>query len=214
MILKQLEIMRKNLYQFHGVGIASVQCAEILKPLKIVIVGTNDNSNLSVPNQRYPDYLIPNEQVLINPKITFFEGAYYPITGEGCLSVEGNIRGQVKRYKKIKVEYFDENGLFHKEELKDMKAHIAQHELDHLEGKVYLQIILMKLTNNQKKEVENILDEVINRPSKEIQKNNNPILSFIKSEAQGVIVDKTLLKKAALSSPVEILKRILNEIKK
>ena len=56
---------------------------------------------------------------------------------EGCLSLPG-IRGLVPRYQAIKVEYTSGEGQLHRRELKDFVARIFQHELDHLNGIVFV----------------------------------------------------------------------------
>ena len=68
--------------------------------------------------------------VMINPVILQKSQPYE--TEEGCLSLDG-VR-KTKRYKKIKVQYFDET---YKKHVQDYEGHIAQiiqHECDHLEG--------------------------------------------------------------------------------
>jgi peptide deformylase len=56
---------------------------------------------------------------------------------EGCLSIPG-IRGLVPRYRTIEVEYTDCLGRLQRQELSDFVARIFQHELDHLNGLVFL----------------------------------------------------------------------------
>ena len=68
--------------------------------------------------------------VMINPVILQKSQPYE--TEEGCLSLDGSRK--TKRYKKIKVQYFDET---YKKHVQDYEGHIAQiiqHECDHLEG--------------------------------------------------------------------------------
>lgn len=70
--------------------------------------------------------------VMFNPVIVSKSGLYE--TEEGCLSLEG-VR-KTNRYKEIEVEYFDLNWNKQKIKLKDWPAQIAQHEIDHLSGKI------------------------------------------------------------------------------
>jgi peptide deformylase len=56
---------------------------------------------------------------------------------EGCLSIPG-IRALVPRYKKISVQYINEQGLYVELELDGFIARVFQHEYDHLIGKVFL----------------------------------------------------------------------------
>ena len=70
--------------------------------------------------------------VMFNPVIVSKSGLYE--TEEGCLSLEG-VR-KTNRYKEIEVEYLDFNWKKQKLKLKDWPAQIAQHEIDHLSGKI------------------------------------------------------------------------------
>lgn len=68
--------------------------------------------------------------IMYNPKILKCEDAYD--TKEGCLSLNG-LR-MAKRYKKIKVEYYNEKFELRIKTFKDFTAQIIQHEIDHLKG--------------------------------------------------------------------------------
>lgn len=70
--------------------------------------------------------------VMFNPVIVSKSGLYE--TEEGCLSLEGVHK--TNRYKEIEVEYLDFNWKKQKLKLKDWPAQIAQHEIDHLSGKI------------------------------------------------------------------------------
>lgn len=70
--------------------------------------------------------------VMFNPVIISKSGLYE--AEEGCLSLDG-VR-KTERYREIEVEYFDFNWKRQKMKLKDWRAQIAQHEIDHLSGKI------------------------------------------------------------------------------
>jgi len=70
--------------------------------------------------------------VMFNPVLVRGSGLYE--TEEGCLSLDG-VR-KTTRYQEIEVEYLDFNWKKQKIKLKDWSAQIAQHEMDHLSGKV------------------------------------------------------------------------------
>jgi peptide deformylase len=57
---------------------------------------------------------------------------------EGCLSIPG-VYEEVERAKHIKVEYFDRHGIKHTIEDDDFLAIAIQHEMDHLDGKVFIE---------------------------------------------------------------------------
>jgi len=72
---------------------------------------------------------------IVNPKITLANGE--EIAEEGCLSVVG-IRGTVKRPESIVVEYTDREGTACKLEAQGMLARIFCHEVDHLDGVLFV----------------------------------------------------------------------------
>ncbi|MFA5174860.1 MAG: peptide deformylase [Patescibacteria group bacterium] len=86
-----------------------------------------------------------NPTVLVNPEIkpsSLLKKWDY----EGCLSVP-NICGQVKRWKKIKIEALNEKGEILKFRASDFLARLIQHEVDHLDG-----ILFIDKAKNIKKE--------------------------------------------------------------
>lgn len=76
------------------------------------------------------------ELVIINP-VWKKAGLFKIWDEEGCLSVP-NIFGEVKRYKKIKVTGWDENGKDLDFTASDFLARIIQHETDHLDGVLFI----------------------------------------------------------------------------
>lgn len=72
---------------------------------------------------------------LVNPKITEREGS--TIAQEGCLSIPG-LYGDVERNLKIVVEGFDRRGKAIAFEMEGMPARVVQHEVDHLEGVLFI----------------------------------------------------------------------------
>lgn len=76
-----------------------------------------------------------DEIVLINPKITGKSGS--DVMEEGCLSIPG-ASGKVKRALEVRVEYTDIGGRTIKATFKGLSARIVQHELDHLNGFLFI----------------------------------------------------------------------------
>lgn len=89
-------------------------------------------ANMIGYNKRCIIYINEKEEmeIMINPIIIKMEMEYE--AEEGCLSLEG-VR-KTKRYKKIKVEYFNTNFEKRIKTFKDFTAQIIQHEIDHLDG--------------------------------------------------------------------------------
>jgi len=73
--------------------------------------------------------------VLINPEITKWEG--FEIGREGCMSVP-DYTGNVIRAKTIHLTALDENGSEHEYDMEAYEARAVQHEIDHLEGLLFL----------------------------------------------------------------------------
>jgi peptide deformylase len=73
---------------------------------------------------------------MINPKIRAHSQEMRK-DWEGCLSIPG-LRGLIPRYQTIEVEYTSRDGQICREVLSDFIARIFQHELDHLNGLVFL----------------------------------------------------------------------------
>lgn len=77
--------------------------------------------------------------VAINPKIiSYSEERIYVEEGEGCLSVNRPVDGIVPRYARIKVEAQDLNGEVHTYRLREDLSVAFQHELDHLNGVLFV----------------------------------------------------------------------------
>lgn len=110
----------------NGVGIAAPQLGHSLRILVIA----------SRPNLRYPHAPLMEPTVLVNPRLVAASDEM-EMGWEGCLSVPG-VRGQVPRHQTVEVEYCDRHGQPHHQIWQGFVARIFQHEVDHLEGKVFL----------------------------------------------------------------------------
>lgn len=121
-----IDAMHETMLARNGVGIAAPQ---VYLSRRIIIVA-------SKPNSRYPDAPEMDAIVMINPEI--IESSNIKISGEeGCLSVDAE-RGQVVRASSIVVNYMDVNGDKITSEFTGFPARIVQHELDHLNGILFV----------------------------------------------------------------------------
>ena len=83
-----------------------------------------------------------HEYVLANPKIvSHSEELTYLPNGEGCLSVKKDIVGIVPRYKRVKITGYNINGDLIEIKAKGLIGIIIQHEIDHLNGKMFYDYI-------------------------------------------------------------------------
>ncbi|MBD1876498.1 peptide deformylase [Nodosilinea sp. FACHB-131] len=110
----------------NGVGIAAPQLGHSLRILVIA----------SRPNLRYPHAPLMEPTVLVNPRLVSASDEL-ELGWEGCLSVPG-VRGQVPRHQTVEVEYCDRHGQPQRQIWQGFVARIFQHEVDHLDGKVFL----------------------------------------------------------------------------
>jgi peptide deformylase len=116
---KLVEDMAETMYAAPGVGLAATQ-VDVHKQI-IVIDVSEDHSDL---------------RVFINPEITRREGL--AVNQEGCLSVPG-IYDNVERAESVTVTALDKNGSRFTLNASGMLATCIQHEMDHLEGKVFVE---------------------------------------------------------------------------
>lgn len=122
--IKQLaEDMLDTMYSHDGIGLAACQVG-VLKRVVVYDVTYIDEKKGK------------KAVVLINPKITSRSKSKV-IVEEGCLSFP-DIFENVERYEKVTVEYTDLDGKKVVKNVKDMEAVCIQHELDHLDGIVFL----------------------------------------------------------------------------
>jgi peptide deformylase len=121
--------MSETMYQADGIGLAAPQVGKSIR--LIVIDGTRVEEDDEERSELH-DF----KKVMINPRIIDEEGEEWEFN-EGCLSIP-NIREDVKRKPVLRLEYMDENFDFHDEEFSGMKARILQHEMDHVNGILFI----------------------------------------------------------------------------
>ena len=110
----------------NGAGLAANQVGE---PIRIAAIEVNDNP-------RYPYKPRIPLTVVVNPVLTPVDAELVEIN-EGCLSVP-NLRGNVMRHVTVRVQYLDRHGVAHDEVKRGLTAGTFQHELDHLDGVLFL----------------------------------------------------------------------------
>lgn len=83
----------------------------------------------------------PIWEVMINPEI-ISESEKQSTSWEGCLSIrDGDLFGKVTRPERVTVEFIDQDGNKKKLKAKGYFSHVVQHELDHLDGVLFLKYI-------------------------------------------------------------------------
>lgn len=116
-----IDDMLDTMYEANGVGLAAPQVG-ILKRVVVIDCGFEE----------------PDPIILINPEIVEADGEQ--VGEEGCLSVPGK-SGQVTRPNHVKVKAFDRNMKPFEVEGEGLLARAFCHEIDHLKGKLYVDLV-------------------------------------------------------------------------
>jgi peptide deformylase len=121
--------MYETMYKSDGMGLAAPQIGLSIRLFVIDLTPLEDE---------YPE-LKNYKKTFINAHIREYEGEMIPMN-EGCLSLP-QIREDVNRNNRIRVEYYDENWEFHDEVFEGFPARVIQHEYDHLDGILFVDLI-------------------------------------------------------------------------
>lgn len=106
----------------NGIGLAANQIG-VLKKILVVDISEMDEGKGTKP------------LIVINPKIKKETGKW--TMEEGCLSIP-TLRADVERAEKISLKYFDENLIEHNETFSGLLARVLLHEIDHLNGILFI----------------------------------------------------------------------------
>ncbi len=113
-----IDDMFETMYVAPGIGLAATQ-VDVHKRLLVTDVSSEKD----------------DPHVLINPEILALDGV--AITEEGCLSVPGFYE-EVERAEHVRVRYQDRDGEQQESEFEGLLAVCVQHEMDHLQGKLFV----------------------------------------------------------------------------
>jgi len=121
--------MHETMYNAYGVGLAAPQ---IGLPIRLFLVDTSPFAEDEGLSNEEQEQLKDFKCTFINAKIIEEDGDEWAFN-EGCLSIP-NIREDVFRQSKIKIQYQDEEFNEHVKEFDGLIARVIQHEYDHIEG--------------------------------------------------------------------------------
>ena len=121
-----IEDMFETMYDAPGIGLAAIQVGV---PKRLVVMDLQEKNEETGATIREP-------RVFINPEI-LESSAETSIYNEGCLSVPDQY-ADVERPALVRARWLDRDGKVHEQELDDMLATCLQHEMDHLEGILFI----------------------------------------------------------------------------
>jgi peptide deformylase len=141
-----IDDMFETMYAAPGIGLAAVQVGV---PKRILVI------DLQEPEEEDGDP-VRDPRVFINPEILSASDTLQPYN-EGCLSVP-EMYAEVVRPARVRARWLDRDGNSHEEELDGLLAICLQHEMDHLEGILFIdhlsrlkrEMILKKLAKYRK----------------------------------------------------------------
>ena len=142
-----MDDMLETMYNAPGIGLAAIQ---IGVPKRVIVI------DLSRDNEEKNPLYFVNPEIITNSNID-------AIYEEGCLSVPGQF-AEINRPDKCKVKYLDYNGKEQTLNAQGLLATCIQHEVDHLEGILFIDYLsklkknmIVKKLSKQKKSLERIV---------------------------------------------------------
>ena len=146
-IRKIMDDMLETMYDAPGIGLAAIQ---IGIPKRIIVLDISKD-----PEKKEPMYFVNPEKIYTSKDQATYE--------EGCLSVPGQFV-EIDRPDKCHIKYLDYNGDFKELKAEGLLATCIQHEMDHLEGILFIDYLsklkrsmITKKLSKQKKELERIV---------------------------------------------------------
>jgi peptide deformylase len=135
-IRQLVDDMLETMYDAPGIGLAAIQ---VNAHKRVLVTDISEEGNEPL--------------VFINPKILVADGI--EVTQEGCLSVPGFYE-EVERAEHIVVEALDRDGKRFKLECHELQAVCIQHEIDHLDGKLFVDYISPLKRNRIQRKLEKL----------------------------------------------------------
>jgi peptide deformylase len=132
---KLAEDMLETMYAAPGIGLAAPQVGELVRLLVIDTRPTDDNDQVDESRMTELEKAVQYPVIIFNPEIVKSEGV--TTYEEGCLSVPGYTE-EVQRAKWIEAHGLDKDGKKLIIQTDGLLAICLQHEMDHLEGKLFI----------------------------------------------------------------------------
>jgi peptide deformylase len=146
-IRELIDDMLETMYAAPGIGLAAIQVGV---PKRVIVMDVSKKEGEKLPMH------------FVNPEI-ISKSKNNSIYEEGCLSLPGQF-AEIERPAKCKIKFLDYNGNPQEIETEGMLATCIQHEIDHLEGILFIdhlsklkKTMIIKKLSKQKKEIERII---------------------------------------------------------
>jgi len=141
-LLALADDMLATMYDAPGIGLAAIQVAV---PRRLLVIDTSRKDEKK------------NPLLMINP-VLLSASSEMRAHEEGCLSIPEYF-AEIERPSSVRVQYIDRDGKQKEEEFREMMATVVQHEMDHLDGKQFIDYIsrlkrdriIRKLTKEKKR---------------------------------------------------------------
>jgi peptide deformylase len=135
-----MDDMLATMYDAPGIGLAAIQVGEAKR---VLVIDLQENE------EKQPRHFVNPEVLWASEELSKYN--------EGCLSVPEQY-GEVERPARIKLRYLDYQGLAHEDDIDGLLATCVQHEMDHLEGILFIDhlsklkrdMLLRKLQKNRR----------------------------------------------------------------
>jgi peptide deformylase len=124
-IRKLADDMFETMYEAPGIGLAAIQVAQPLRLITMDLAQKNEDGEMA-----------PQPRVFINPEI-IASSEEKSVYEEGCLSIPEYYE-EVERPAKVRVRFLDLDGKVHEEDAEGLFATCIQHEIDHLDGVLFI----------------------------------------------------------------------------
>ena len=130
-----MDDMLETMYDAPGIGLAAVQIGE-LKRVVVMDLGDGPVPDDAEPAAEGEEIRVPNPRFFINPEVLWASDETYCYE-EGCLSIP-EYSDSVERPARVRVAYMNREGERIEEEIEGLYAVCYQHELDHLNGVLFI----------------------------------------------------------------------------
>ena len=162
-IKSQIDMMVETMYDGNGIGLAANQVGITNRvfvmdvPLGIWEYKGEDRHGILKIGSAYKsgnrdEEPAPNPIHMVNPEI-IWRSEERSVYDEGCLSLPGQY-AKVERPAKVRIKYLDREGKEQEQEFAGLDSHCAQHELDHLDGILFVDHISRLKRNTILRKVE------------------------------------------------------------